>query len=323
MEEKIPWEKIKYYLKNIDANWDDEFISWLNEKEENKQIWEEIKLTYNLTGNLPKPFKPNKKSAWEKVDQRTSVNTKKLTINKFFLRIAASIILVLFGASASWLIFHTEQSNQFTEIYSPFGHKTMVILPDSSKVWLNGNTHIKYKTNFTTSRDVFLVGEALFKVTKDKKHAFSVQSDHLKVKVYGTEFNFKHYKNDTEAEVSLLEGSVGLFSNNKLLTKMQPGQVAEYNTQKQALQISKKDINPIISWSSDELIIDNKKFEDVLKYLERWYGVNIKTSKDLNIKQRLSFKVKTESLQELLSIIDKISPIQYKVEGKQVIISKN
>ena len=322
MEGQIPWGKIQYYLQHREDGLDETFVAWLVEKEENAQLWEEIKLTYALTGNLPKPFEPNKNTAWEQIENRIATKSRKISINQFFLRVAASILLVLIGASASWLILRQNQNNQFTEVYSPYGHKTMVILPDSSKVWLNGNTKMRYQTNFADSRDVQLSGEALFNVTKDKKHVFTVQSDNVKVEVYGTQFNFKHYPDDKDAEVSLLEGSVGLFNKSKLLAQMKPGEVADYNLKNDVVRVSQKDIGPIVSWSKDELIIDNQRFEEVLKYLERWYGVNITTSKDLKIDQRLSFKVKTESLQELLSIIDKISPIQYKIDGKQVLISK-
>lgn len=322
MKQQIPWEKIQHYLRHDSEAWDEDFVSWLNEDEENKQLWEETKVTYSITGNFPEPFTPNQKNGWQKVESRISTETKKITINQFFLRIAASLLLILMGASASWLIFNQNPATTFTEVYSPYGHKTMVILPDNSKVWLNGNTHLKYNTSFADSRGVELIGEALFKVTKDKKHVFTVRSNDIKIEVYGTEFNIKYYQGDKEAEIALLEGSVGLFSHNKLLTKMTPGEVAEYNSNKNEIKLSHQNIAPIISWSTDELIIENEKFDEVLKYLERWYGVKFKISNNLNISQRLSFKVKTESLNELLSIIDKIAPFQYKIEGKEVLISK-
>ena len=322
MEEPIPWGEIQYYLKNGEEPLDEAFISWLDKKEENRQIWEETKLSYSITGNITPHFEPNQHEAWQNIERRTLLNTHKITLNQFFLRIAAAILLIFMGASATWMILHRNTPPVFTEIYSPYGHKTRITLPDSSQVWLNGNSHLRYETSFADSRSVELSGEALFKVTKDKNHVFTVKSDDLKVEVYGTKFNFKHYPEDKQAEVALLEGSVGLFDDNHFLTKMTPGQVAEYDVRENAIQVSRKNINPIISWSTDELIVDNEKFEEVLKYLERWYGVDITTSKDLKISQRLSFKVKTESLQELLSIINKISPIQYKIDGKEVIISK-
>ncbi|HKJ40996.1 MAG TPA: FecR family protein [Sunxiuqinia sp.] len=322
MKQAIPWEKIQYYLRHDDEAWDDDFVSWLNEHEENKQLWEETKLTYSITGSLPEAFEPNEKNAWQKVENRISTQSKKINSNQFFLRIAASLLLILLGASASWLIINQKSTNTFTEVYSPYGHKTMVILPDSSRVWLNGNTHLRYNTNFANARGVELTGEALFKVTKDKKHVFTVRSSNVKVEVYGTQFNVKHYPDDQQTEVALLEGSVGLFAHNKLLTKMTPGQVAEYDNNKNKVKVSQQDIAPIVSWSTDELDIVNKSFDEVLKYLERWYGVDIMTSKNLHVSHRLTFKVKTESLKEVLTIMTRVVPFQYKIDGKEVLITK-
>jgi ferric-dicitrate binding protein FerR (iron transport regulator) len=81
-------------------------------------------------------------------------------------------------------------------------------------------------------------------------------------------------------------------------------------------------MNQITSWKADELVIENETFENVTKYLERWYGVEITLDEKLKNTVKLSFKVKTESLTELLSIIDHITPIKYEINGKQVKIMK-
>lgn len=322
MEEQIPWGKIQYHLNKKAEPFDDEFISWLKASDKNSTLWDEIQLVYSMTGQLPDQFEPNEKEAWHKIDQRIFVKKASTTISQFFLRIAASILLIALGASASWFIFEQLQTAVYAEVYSPYGHKTKVILPDSSLVWLNGDSRLRYETSFRKSRKVELSGEALFEVRQDKKRAFSVQSNDLKVEVYGTSFNFKQYPDERNAEVALIEGSIGLFSDDQFLEKMVAGEVADYDLKNKAINISKKNINQIISWSTDELNIENEKFEDVITYLERWYGVEIVADQDLEIDQRLSFKVKTESLQELLSIINRVSPINYRIDGKKVIISK-
>ncbi|WP_321288884.1 FecR domain-containing protein [uncultured Sunxiuqinia sp.] len=322
MATNVPWGKIQYYLQNNEKSFDEEFKLWLSSNNENRKLWEELQVTYSVFGELPEEYNPNKKQGWTRVEKRIEVRGKRIRVNQFMLRIAASILLVLAGGGISWLIMNQSLQPVYTEIYSPFGHKTQVILPDSSQVWLNGNTHLKYETSFAHSRNLELNGEALFNVTKNKNKVFSVKSGELTVEVYGTAFNFKHYDREQEAEVALIEGSVGLFSKDQFLTQMSPGEIAEYNVETRKTKLSQGDIAQIISWSTDELIINNETFNNVMTYLERWYGVEISIDKDVSIDQKLSFKVKTESLQELLSIIDHIAPINYKIDGKQVKISK-
>jgi ferric-dicitrate binding protein FerR (iron transport regulator) len=162
----------------------------------------------------------------------------------------------------------------------------------------------------------------MFKVTKSPHRLFTVKSQELKVEVYGTTFNVKSYPEDHVSEVALVEGSVGLFHNDQLMKKMVPGEAITYNISENKWSHSSFDVKQITSWKTDELIIENEPIENVIKYLERWYGVEIILDKSLQNNSKLSFKVKTESLTELLSIINHITPITYEINGKQVKLSK-
>jgi ferric-dicitrate binding protein FerR (iron transport regulator) len=163
----------------------------------------------------------------------------------------------------------------------------------------------------------------MFKVTKSPRNLFTVKSKDLKVEVYGTTFNVKSYPDDNQSEVALVEGSIGLFHDDQLVKKMIPGEAITYNNLENKLGKSKFDLKQITSWRTDELIIENETLENVIKYLERWYGVEITLDRSLVHNAKLSFKVKTESLTELLSIINHITPITYEIYGKQVKISKS
>jgi transmembrane sensor len=80
-------------------------------------------------------------------------------------------------------------------------------------------------------------------------------------------------------------------------------------------------MSTVTSWYISELVIDNQPFNELVKYLERWYGIEITLADNLNIARKLSFKVKTEILQELLMAISNICPIKYKIDSKSVLIS--
>ena len=53
--------------------------------------------------------------------------------------------------------------------------------------------------------------------------------------------------------------------------------------------------------------------------IERWYGVEIDLI-DPVISQKYTFSVKTESIRELLELFNKITPIEYTINGKEVTI---
>jgi len=320
MADQTPWENILNKLQNRGESEDEALKNWLSENQDNQDILNDLQVIYSISGNAPEPFETENDRAWQKIKTRISFRQKNNRYVKLLFRIAASFLLVALGVGGSLLMRQPEQS--FTEVFSPYGHKTMVLLPDSSQVWINGNSKLRYNTNFKASRYVELTGEGLFKVTKSPHSLFTVKSQDLKVEVYGTTFNVKSYPEDQVSEVALVEGSVGLFHNDQLMKRMVPGEAVTYNVSENKLGQSTFDVKQITSWRTDELIIENETFENVIKYLERWYGVEITLDRSLMNHSKLSFKVKTESLIELLSIINHITPITYEINGKQVKISK-
>jgi hypothetical protein len=59
-----------------------------------------------------------------------------------------------------------------------------------------------------------------------------------------------------------------------------------------------------------------------VKYLERWYGVNIYIDpSSVMEKHHYTFTIKTESLTEMLEKMKVITPIAYEINGKEVKIS--
>ncbi|MDP3914146.1 MAG: DUF4974 domain-containing protein [Bacteroidota bacterium] len=318
---ETPWEQIQNKLRNPNEPEEYSLKNWLKEDQENKTVLDDLKVIYSISGNVPESFVPQKELAWQKVMKRISIRKQQPKIIRFMLRVAASILLIALGVGSTFYLQNKMANPSFTEVYSPYGHKTRVILPDGSMVWLNGDTKLKYNSDFSDARNVELTGEALFEVTKNPRQLFTVNAEKLRLEVYGTTFNVKSYPEDLISEVALVEGSVGLFRDKQLLKKMVPGEVISYNSGENKFSAIQGNIGQITSWSADELVIENETFEEVTKYLERWYGVEITLDKSIQLNNRLSFKVKTESLMELLSIISRITPVTYEINGKQVKIS--
>jgi transmembrane sensor len=320
MGKSAPWKEIQYFLKNGNTPLSHDFRAWLNDQPENQLLWEELSAVYALSGTVPDFFEPDTYEAWKKIEKRTHTRTRKLPFHKTLLRVAASLLILIMGAAATLLFQQLVLPSEavFTEVYSPYGHKTMVILPDSSKVWLNGDTKIRYESTFKKNREVELVGEALFEVNKNKSKLFTVVSKHLKTEVYGTTFNFKAYSNDTKIEIALVEGSLAVFCNEQKLHHMKPEEILTFFPLNNKCEIEKGNMAYVTSWSSDELVIYNESFESVLKYLERWYGIEFEVVGDKQINQKISFKLKAESLNELLPVLARIVPMKYEVDGKKV-----
>ena len=80
--------------------------------------------------------------------------------------------------------------------------KLAVMLPDSSEVWLNAASQIRYHKSFLNNREIFLEkGEAFFKVKKAQGAPFRVYFRESRIEVTGTEFNIK--AGHMESEITL------------------------------------------------------------------------------------------------------------------------
>ena len=60
--------------------------------------------------------------------------------------------------------------------------------------------------------------------------------------------------------------------------------------------------------------------ETVLHKMERWYGVRTQLTR-VSDNKHYWLTIKTESLTETLEVINKITPINYKINGEEVYIS--
>src|SRR5690606_22071977 len=91
---------------------------------------------------------------------------------------------------------------------NPRGQKSVMLLEDGTKVWLNADSKLTYSRNFAQGdlREVFLDGEAFFEVVSNPQKPFVVHTSALNIKVLGTSFNVKSYSDDSRIETTLVEG---------------------------------------------------------------------------------------------------------------------
>lgn len=323
MENNIPWNIIAKNLKSQATTEEQALLeSWLKEDDNHFKILSEIQNVYTLTSSIPPFFYPDKEKAWRKIYRQTQ--NSGLKVRKLFNRLkytAAAVVLLLLGFSLFWIYneYTREEFLQYSEIIAPPGQKTLVVLPDSSYVWLNSGSSLKYSGNFNVKeREVVLNGEAFFDVKKDETKKFRVQTGILTVQVYGTAFNVKNFGNDCFQEITVSDGRVGISDNNKELRQLSPGEQATLNKNTNILSFSVVNPEIVSSWKNNEMKFDNTPFSEVIKYLERWYGVSINIDPSMVGKHNYTFKIKSESLTEMLEKIKLMTPIEYEINGKDV-----
>lgn len=146
--------------------------------------------------------------------------------HSFFRKISVwrsvAIWTLLIGCSITFFyLYHSSSPEVLTPSYCqievPQGASSKLLLPDSTIVFLNGGTVLKYDVSLQqrTDRKVFLSGEAYFKVSRNMLKPFIVHTGELNIKVLGTTFNVASYPDDAEIKVSLVEGSVNVYTTSE------------------------------------------------------------------------------------------------------------
>ncbi|MCF6349889.1 MAG: FecR family protein [Flavobacteriaceae bacterium] len=155
-----------------------------------------------LYERLEEPLDNSFKIIQNKIENSTP-KVKKLYL-KWVISIAAS--LVLFFSISNFF------KNQPVLNTTNFGEQKTITLLDSSKVTLTAKSEIKYhKKEWKNKRELFLNGEAFFKVKKGSK--FTVKTKNGKIEVLGTQFNVN--SNKDFFEVTCYFGKVNVIYNAK------------------------------------------------------------------------------------------------------------
>ena len=221
----------------------------------------------------------------------------------------------------------TKNNIVYNYLTIPRGGEFYVQLSDSTKVWLNSETKIKFPVKFRkgTVREVELIyGEAYFDVSSSKKHngaSFKVLTKAQEVEVLGTEFNIIAYKGEDHIYTTLVEGKVAVALNNKKEI-LNPSQQLNYNIIDKTINILTIDTNLETSWRNGIFSFKGKPLKEVMKIMARWYDVDVVfEKKEL---ENIMFKGvlgKNQNIQEILETIESLSIIKnYEINGKQIIL---
>lgn len=201
----------------------------------------------------------------------------------------------------------TSGEPEMKTISTPRGKDYELVLSDGTVVLLNADSKITFPTRFTgNKRTVKLVGEAYFKVSKNKHRPFIVETGNLYTKVLGTEFNLKAYPH-SDVNVTLIKGSVAVKAEGKEVM-LKPGENAEYSENKD-IEVTTVDTEGYIQWKDGYFYFDNVPLIDVVRDLGRWYNVNIEIRNNSLMSYRLHFIASRKA--SIKEFVDNLNEFNY------------
>ena len=215
----------------------------------------------------------------------------------------------------------------YNTIKIPYGKRFDLELSDGTVIHLNSGSTLKYPVKFIAgeNRQVFLEGEAFFDVSKDKTHPFVVQANNLNIRVLGTHFNVSSYPEDALTDVVLVEGSVGLYTQNEQfdVTKnivLKPGYKGSFNRKEGTIETKSVLTTVYTSWMQGRLTFRNMSFGDISKKLERHYNVTIVNQNKKLSNEKFNATFGDEPIEKVLSYFNEIHGIKYTLKNNEVLI---
>ncbi|MCC8034430.1 MAG: FecR domain-containing protein [Rikenellaceae bacterium] len=224
---------------------------WIGESDGNREIAGDILKINFLTDTLDPSGETKARLAF---DQVTSA-IRRRKIGKALLRVrqAAAVVALPLLVVCTWLFISVRKEyNADIEIHSATGMISSVVLPDSTRVWLNSNSTLIYPARFTgKERRVALEGEGFFEVAPEKKR-FIVDVGPAKIEVYGTRFNIEAYPDAQDIRAMLVSGNIGVnyedLRGGTTLAILEPGQMLTYNRSGRHIWTSTVDTEVETSW---------------------------------------------------------------------------
>lgn len=206
-----------------------------------------------------------------------------------------------------------------------------VKLEDGTVVLLKQNSSIVYDKTFNqVKREVYLKGEAFFKVKRNVSKPFIVHTGDLTTEVLGTSFRIKHYEKANTIEVAVTTGKVSVYAEKPNRPAERNGVIITTN-QRVMFDVTSKNIVPGIVEKPvpiaanevipPQLVFRETSLEQVLDALSKLYGIEFVIANPNAKDCRITADLNGLSLFTQLELVCKSIDATYEKRGTVVFIN--
>lgn len=270
-------------------------------------------------------------ATWQKIQQTDTASDPlpETPVRRLFYvkRIAVAAALLGMIVTAGWFLFHSRRQPaiEWVETYNPKGTRSSIVLPDGSKVWLAADSRLKYPKAFAADRrDLYLEGEAFFEVTRNPQRPFVVKLEEGAVRVLGTSFDIKAYKNHQQITTSVATGKVAFIPahNTNDTFFLTPNKKAVYNSNSRQTQVLETDALADKAWIDGTLLFDDVTLEEIATTLERYYGKTVRFRDERLKSYRYTGTFANNAPAEILHRLSKTKTFSYTISDSLILIGK-
>lgn len=253
---------------------------------------------------------------------------RKLTWLKY-----AAVFILIGGLAVSWFLAGRPTGASISDNAQIFkstkrGEKLKLVLPDSSIVYLNASSKLRFPSRFPAGkiREIQLEGEAFFEVKHDTGRPFIVHSGQLQTRVLGTSFNVAAYPG-SRISVAVRTGKVGVSEitngQRKHLSLLTPGQQLTYDQAKDRYIIDQQRAADFNGWTENRFVFKAETLGYIVHVLERAYNISVKISNPKLLSCRFNATFANKSIREIADQLHTMSgnKIKYQFNTDKTVIT--
>ena len=217
----------------------------------------------------------------------------------------------------------SEEAMEYNQLIVPRGRRSMIVLADNSKMWINSGSKVIYPRSFKRDRrEIFVEGEVYLEVSRDESKPFIVNTSAFDVEVLGTSFNISAYKGDAHASVVLVKGAVDVKDATDKHIRMQPNERVQLD---EAGELKKETVNALdyIHWVDGIWVLNGKPLKEVLAYLSEYYGQKIVCDPSIADEAFYGKLFLNEELEKVLEAIWQTLPESLNVSKESIHVQVN
>ncbi len=351
MIEKVDLVLVSRYLSGKCTEIEEKKVSeWLDSNPENRETLEVLKLSGESLNSRKNRVDVNK--AWKELSEKAGFSNEAGTTTgkkpagrllsmknhtafnqSFFTNVFKYAAVFFFIISLPCLYFNflnpmlTERAGAGLEkIVVEDGNRVNFTLSDGTKVTLDAGSIFYYPEKFDgSSREVVLKGEGFFEVSHNPEKPFIVHAGYAQVKVLGTKFNVRAWPESENIRVAVTEGKVSLESvekekeeNSVIITKGQFSVLPESGIPSKPAPI---EISSKPGWKNNDIYFKDTRMLEILKQLERWYGVKFIIDENL-ANDRLTIHIQKMSVDSIVELISALTDLKYEKSGNKIYFSQ-
>ncbi|GAB3166551.1 FecR family protein [Telluribacter humicola] len=225
----------------------------------------------------------------------------------------------------------TLKGQQGIEVKNTLASEQEVGLPDGTVVVLSQNSSLVYDKSFNQAkREVYLKGEAFFKVKRDVTKPFVVHAGDLVTEVLGTSFRIRQNEQGKKTEVSVLTGKVSVYAREDNPERERNGVILTQNQRVLYDEVTRNIVPTLVEDPLPRVPVEQVRaalafqevsLDEVLSQLTQLYGIEFVISTPKAKDCHITADLNGLSLFTQLELICKSIDATYEKRGTVVFIN--